>query len=147
MKRFFFVLAASSLLLAACSGLEQSIPEIADSNDSNVGEGDLVEKVVFEVLPIKDGDEPETKASAVPYQNPNGGQSVKFVWEATDTVGIYPNTGSQVYFNIVDGVGTSSVSFNGGGWALKSNSTYYSYYPFVGDIYLKRNGFWLEMSR
>ena len=90
--------------------------------------------MVFEVLPIKDGDDPETKASAVP----NGG-AVGFVWEATDTVGIYPDKGSQVYFNIEDGVGTNSVSFTGGGWALKQNSTYTSYYPFVGDIYLKRD--------
>ena len=121
-------MAASIGLLAACSGLEQPEQDLFMNN----GE-DLVEKVIFEVLPVKDGDAPETKASAVP----NGG-SVGFVWEATDTVGIYPDKGSQVYFNIEDGVGTSSVSFNGGGWALKQNSTYASYYPFVGDIYLKR---------
>ena len=128
MKRFYF-LAASIGLLAACSGLEQPEQDLFMNN----GE-DLVEKVIFEVLPVKDGDDPETKASAVP----NGG-TVGFVWEATDTVGIYPDKGSQVYFNIEDGVGTSSVSFTGGGWALKQNSTYTSYYPFVGDIYLKRD--------
>ena len=128
MKRFF-ILAASIGLLAACSGLEQPEQDLFLDID-----GDLVEKVIFEVLPVKDGDAPETKASAVP----NGG-AVGFVWEATDTVGIYPDKGSQVYFNIEDGVGTNSVSFNGGGWALKQNFTYTSYYPFVGDIYLKRD--------
>ena len=107
-------MAASIVLLAACSGLEQPEQDLFMNN----GE-DLVEKVIFEVLPVKDGDDPETKASAVP----NGG-TVGFVWEATDTVGIYPDKGSQVYFNIEDGVGTSSVSFTGGGWALKQNSTY-----------------------
>ena len=121
-------MAASLGLLAGCSQVEQDF-----TNVNGLSDGDLVEKVIFEVLPIKDGDAPETRASAVP----NGG-SVGFVWEATDTVGIYPDKGSQVYFNIEDGVGTSSVSFTGGGWALKQNSTYASYYPFVGDIYLKR---------
>ena len=122
-------MAASIGLLAGCSQMEQDFAGVNSRSD-----GDLVEKVIFEVLPIKDGDAPETRASAVP----NGG-SVGFVWEATDTVGIYPDKGSQVYFNIEDGVGTSSVSFTGGGWALKQNSTYVSYYPFVGDIYLKRD--------
>ena len=128
MKQSIFFMVASIGLLAGCSQIEQ---DIADVN--SLSDGDLVERVIFEVLPVKDGDDPETKASAVP----NGG-SVGFVWEATDTVGIYPDKGSQVYFNIEDGVGTSSVSFTGGGWALKQNSTYTSYYPFVGDIYLKR---------
>ena len=97
-------------------------------------DGAPVEKIVFEVLPIRDGDSMDTKASAVP-----NGSIVNFVWEASDTVGIYPDKGSQVYFSIEDGVGTSSVSFDGGGWALKQNSSYVSYYPFVGDIYLKRD--------
>lgn len=115
------------VFLAACSGLEQL--------DSKVAYDDaLVSKVIFEVLPIRDGDSMDTKASAVP-----NGSTVNFVWEASDTVGIYPDKGSQVYFNIEDGVGTSSVSFDGGGWALKQNSSYVSYYPFVGDIYLKRD--------
>ena len=67
-------MAASIGLLAACSGLEQ--PEQDLFMDM---EGDLVEKVIFEVLPIIDGDNPETKASAVP----NGG-TVGFIWEASD---------------------------------------------------------------
>ncbi len=129
MKYTSLLMAASISLLAGCSQMEQ---DFADVN--SLSDGDLVEKVIFEVLPVRDGDNPDTKASAVP----NGG-TVGFIWEATDTVGIYPDKGSQVYFNIEDGVGTSSVSFTGGGWALKQNSTYASYYPFVGDIYLKRD--------
>ena len=129
MKQSIFFLVASLGLLAGCSEIEKDFTDV-----NSLSDGDLVEKVIFEVLPIQEGDDPETKASAVP----NGG-SVGFVWEATDTVGIYPDKGSQVYFNIEDGIGTNSVSFNGGGWALKQNSTYTSYYPFVGDIYLKRD--------
>lgn len=122
-------IAAGLYVIAACGQVEQVIPE-----KPVFPQNELVEKVVFEVLPIKDGDSMNTKASAVP-----NGSIVNFVWEASDTVGIYPDKGSQVYFNIEDGVGTSSVSFDGGGWALKQNSSYVSYYPFVGDIYLKRD--------
>lgn len=129
MKRLLFW-AASICILAACSGLEQ--PEFV--LDAPV-EGNIVEKVVFDVLPIKDGDVIETKASAIP----NGGV-VAFGWEATDTVAIFPDSGSQVYFTIDESnVGKSTASFDGGGWALKPNHNYISYYPFVGDIYLKRN--------
>jgi hypothetical protein len=127
MKRFYF-LAASIGLLAACSGLEQ--PERSLFNT----DGDLVEKVIFEVLPIKDGDDPETRASAVP-----AGGTVSFAWEENDMIGIYPNKGSQIYFTIEDGAGSSSASFDGGGWALKQNASYVSYYPFVADFFLSRN--------
>lgn len=61
-----------------------------------------------------------------------------FVWEIADTVGIYPDKGSQVFFSMASGAGTSSSVFDGGGWALKSSATYYSYYPFIGDIYLNK---------
>ena len=118
----------SLLILAACSQFEQPIPE----NNQSLDEG-MIEKVIFEVKPIID-DDIQTKATAVPVQ---GG--VNFAWEATDTVGIYPDRGSQIYFEIESGVGSSSVSFDGGGWSLKQNNTYVSYYPFVGDIYLKRD--------
>jgi hypothetical protein len=127
MRRFYY-LAASIVLLVACSGLEQ--PEQDLFMDM---EGDLVEKVVFEVLPIKDGDDPETRASAVPT-----GSGVSFAWEESDMIGIYPNKGSQIYFTIEDGAGSSSASFDGGGWALKQNASYISYYPFVADYFLDR---------
>lgn len=128
MKRFFF-LAASISILAACSGLEQ--PGI----DERIPSDDLVQKVILEVLPIKDGGDIDTKASAVP-----SGSNVGFAWEATDTVGIFPDLGSQVYFLIDESsVGKSSASFDGGAWALKQNSTYVSYYPLVGKFYLQRD--------
>lgn len=129
MKRFLF-LVASICILAACSGFEQIEPQISNQEE------DLIEKVVFEVLPIKDGDDVETRASAIPGAN----NKVAFGWEITDTVAIFPNSGSQVYFTIDESnVGKSTASFDGGGWALKPSHAYTSYYPFVGDIYLKRN--------
>lgn len=65
--------------------------------------------------------------------------NTEFFWTEGDTVGIYPNTGAQVYFAMEEGTGASSTEFNGGGWALKQSAEYYSYYPFIGDIYLDRH--------
>lgn len=130
MKRILFF-AAGICALVACSMIEQTGPQ-----DGTPLAGDTVERVVFEVLPIKDADDPETKALAVPSDN---GSTVSFQWEVTDTVGIYPDLGSQVYFTMENGAGTSSADFNGGAWALKQNNTYVSYYPFVGDFYLDRD--------
>ena len=128
MKYTFLLMAASIGLLAGCSELEQDIADVNSLTD-----GDLVEKVIFEVLPIKDGDNLETRASAVP----NGG-TVNFAWEVTDTVGIFPKKGSQVFFSMESGAGTSSANFDGGDWALKQGSLYISYYPLVGEFYLDR---------
>lgn len=62
----------------------------------------------------------------------------EFQWSENDTVGIFPDTGSQVYFPMASGAGTKTAVFDGGGWALKSSSTYAAYYPFKGNIYLNK---------
>ena len=65
--------------------------------------------------------------------------SVEFSWEDGDTIGIFPNTGAQAYFPILsESAGTNTASFTGGGWALKSSSTYAAYYPFVGNFYISQ---------
>ena len=129
MKFRFVLMAAGIGIIASCLQVDPSVTE-----DSSLKEDKSIQKVVFEVKPIID-DDAQTRAGAVPQLD----NSVDFAWEATDTIGVYPDTGSQIYFLPTDGIGTSSVEFTGGGWALKSNSSYVSYYPFVGDIYLKRN--------
>ena len=79
--------------------------------------------------------------SAEDFQTESGARStvqidqngVQFLWSATDTVGIFPNEGSQVEFPIDEGVGMQTATFDGGGWALKHSSTYSAYYPY--DFY------------
>lgn len=53
-----------------------------------------------------------------------------FVWAKTDTIGIFPNTGDQVSFPIEGEAGKTTIEFNGGGWGLKTDATYYAYFPF-----------------
>ena len=67
--------------------------------------------------------------------NVNG---AKFSWASNDTIGIFPDEGSQVYFPMESGAGTNTASFTGGGWALKSSSKYAAYYPLRGEFYLDK---------
>ncbi len=58
----------------------------------------------------------------------------EFIWSATDTVGIFPDDGAQVYYSMTGGAGANSAQFDGGGWAFKPGSVYYSYFPVLYDM-------------
>ena len=132
MKYTCIFVAASLGMLAACSGLN----EIDLEKNPILDDGELVERVIFEAPVIHClGEIGETKASL----NQEGEGDINFCWEATDTIGIYPNQGAQVYFSMEDGVGTNEAIFDGGGWALRKESTYSCYFPFVGNMYLNRD--------
>ena len=62
-----------------------------------------------------------------------------FLWSAGDKIGIVPNAGAQIYFSVNDGAGTSTASFDGGDWAMKSTGTFYAYYPLYPDIFLSKD--------
>lgn len=101
------------------------------SCNRSTSEKDL--RILFSVNDFQDPEESlgPTRTSLVNGSN--------FVWSERDTVGIYPNTGGQVYFAMAAGAGTKNASFDGGGWEFKSSSVYYSYYPFIGNTYLDRH--------
>ena len=67
------------------------------------------------------------------------GNELKFAWAGGDRIGIVPNEGAQVYFDIdPNDAGGNTAVFDGGAWALKANSTYAAYYPFVADYTMKQ---------
>lgn len=114
-----------AFLALSCSQVD--IP--SDGNDVVSGE---YERVVM-VMPSCEFDEgPQTRNEVLL----SGG--IKYVWSETDTVGIFPNTGSQLYFSMASGAGEQSASFDGGGWALVRGAEYYSYFPFVPDFYIDK---------
>ena len=59
-----------------------------------------------------------------------------YAWAVTDTIGIFPSEGRQLEFSMASGAGTTSATFTGGGWGLKSSSTYAAYFPLIGAYYL-----------
>ena len=88
-----------------------------------------------EIVATADHFVPEADSRAFSFVN----NSVEFAWADGDTIGIFPNTGAQAYFPILSSsAGTNTASFTGGGWALKSSSTYAAYYPFIGNFYMNQ---------
>ena len=60
-----------------------------------------------------------------------GESGASFTWDEDDVIGIFPDKGDQVSFAMVEGAGTQTATFSGGGWALKSSAKYAAYYPHV----------------
>ncbi|MBR5399249.1 MAG: hypothetical protein IK103_05590 [Bacteroidales bacterium] len=115
-------------LLSSCSKDNKIVSEIDQPDLDQVKVDEDVKTVSFNVSNyIVDG--------ALTKTDIDGNN---FVWTSGDTVGIYPNTGAQVYFAVNAGQSASSASFDGGGWGFKTSATYYGYYPFIGNIYLDR---------
>ena len=117
----YLIVAAIVPLAFSCQ--DAKLPDPVDENTPI--------EVLFEAPTIPLVDEPSTKVAVTP-----SGANYSFQWEPADTVGIFPDAGSQVYFSMVSGVGTNNVVFDGGAWWLLLESQYSSYYPFVGDMYL-----------
>ena len=65
-------------------------------------------RVTMIVPPLSiDEDGPETKISL-------NLETLEFLWAEKDSVGIFPETGSQIYFSMSDGMGESVATFDGG---------------------------------
>ena len=113
-------------LAVSCSHLESSF------NDKNSSDDEYRSLVM--VIPQSgfEDSELETRNEAII------GSEVDFVWSVTDSVGIFPDTGSQIYFSMASGAGQVSAAFDGGGWALKKSSEYYSYFPFSANFYIDK---------
>lgn len=103
---------AATFLVYSCSNeieenvvIEQAEYKTIEARISDVENGDLVTRT-------------------------NINSNFQFSFAEGDTLGIFPNTGDQIYFAISNGTGENTATFNGGGWGLKSGQTYYTYYPF-----------------
>ena len=114
LERLFFVSIAVFGLAACSSEMDVAGDAIGD-----------VKRVSMNVADFEWADGEQTRTTAE-----LSASGVSFKWSAKDTVGIFPNVGSQVSFPIEEGAGTGTAVFNGGGWALKSQSTYVAYYPY-----------------
>lgn len=119
-----FSLLVSSLIIGGCSSEEFEQKQFISDNDE-----------ITEILATTSGfcmdDFVGTRTTIT-----MGSNSIENpVWAQNDTIGIYPTSGDQLSFPIVDGVGTSTCIFDGGGWALKASSTYTAYSPFNRAYY------------
>lgn len=128
--RFAGIVMIAVLFCCSCQK-ERFVEELERVDDTH--SHDYVKTICFSVDPFvaEDGD-----ISTKSTYDANG----NFYFASTDTVGIFPAKGAQVYFEIEgDDIGKPTVRFDGGGWALKEGISYWSYFPMVGDFYLKKN--------
>ena len=119
MNKFF----KTTTTLLMFSALVACSEDAATEDALNLADGKALERISITGKDFKvDG----AMRSSVVIDN-NG---VNFLWAANDTVGIFPNSGSQAEFAMEEGVGMQTATFNGGGWALKHSATYSAYYPY-----------------
>lgn len=58
-----------------------------------------------------------------------------FDWNATDSLGVFPQQGYQAAFSVAGQPENNKAVFDGGTWRLRPNTTYAAYYPFSGEAY------------
>lgn len=66
-------------------------------------------------------------------------QGVSFVWEVSDTIGVYPDKGAQIEFVIDETNLVLSTAFNGGAWAFREGHTYTAFHPFDYNNHTSKN--------
>lgn len=113
-------------MLTACSN-DDGLNEVVVTKDTAV-------KQINVTLPSLDYDNSATRTV---YTINETGMSV--TWAENDTIGIFPSNGHQVSFSTDEGIGGNTVTFNGGGWGLKNDSTYAAYFPFSKENFNRSN--------
>lgn len=132
MKLVRFLLFATAVLgLASCSG---DLAETVNFGDSTIN------KIQVTVAPLN----PQGDTRTVLTKDNNG--NLFFVWSESDEIGIFPDQGYQTGFSMADGAGSATADFTGGGWGLKTSSTYAAYYPFIHDIDLDKTAIALDYT-
>lgn len=126
MKRIVgYIYLLLAVFLTACTS------EDFCNNDSSIVQSDEVTQIKGITSSFTVDDLP-SRANVSMGTFPNFG---KVTWAAGDTIGIYPTKGDQLSFPIVNGIDTDVCEFNGGGWALKTSTTYTAYTPFNRNYY------------
>lgn len=127
-RKYIYLL--SLILLASCSIVEdnEELSEIVDNSEEYT-------KLTMFTTPAEIVEDCSLTRIDVDW----GASEINFPWAASDVVGIFPTSGSQLYFSMENGVGTNYVTFDGGGWALIRTADYYSYFPFVPEFYIDKD--------
>ena len=120
MKKIIYFLSALALL---------SVSSCVEESQFNQEQGGEV-RTINVVGPESIAFEPVTGMSQTKATIVENGSALKFNWVIGDTLGIFPNKGNQVEFPISAAEGSTSASFDGGGWSLRNNASYAAYYPF-----------------
>lgn len=112
----------AAILIAGCSAKIDNVGSIVPVQ---------VSEVSFTLPEIPFIDDVQTKVGfSLPTDN-----DLHLNWTASDTLGVYPESGAQIFYIISD---IYNAVFDGGGWALKNEMDYWSYIPFIGNMYVDK---------
>lgn len=131
MKNSYILLSLIAWFAVGCTSDWEETPEVSTHSDT-------VENIKATILPME-GEETRTAVTMA-------GSGVRFSWAANDEIGIFPTEGYQIGFPMKGGTGENASEFTGGGWGLKTTSTYASYYPFIPDYYLDKTAIPLDYT-
>ena len=118
MKKLLFTIPVLAAM-TACSEMREDITEYQKPEMQSVN------GVVMQVadIPFAEG---TTRASMA-----IGTSGLTFTWSDGDKTGVYSSTDGFALFNLTSGSGTSSATFDGGGFTLTDGATYYSFFPYA----------------
>jgi len=110
-------------VLTACSETE-NISKTTPQNPTTR----YVNGVVMEVDAIPYA---ESTADATRSAMSVGTDGLQFTWSDGDKTGVYSSSDGFALFNLTAGAGTTSATFDGGGFTLTDGDTYYSFFPYA----------------
>ena len=123
LKKALFCLTAV-LCIFACT--KQSMQDvIPEGNDPIVPGGNQTATVTMVAPPVSFAG--ESKSAMVV----NESTGLSFVWSDGDKTGVYAASTGFACFTLTAGTGTSSATFDGGGFSLTDGLTYYSFFPYA----------------
>ena len=130
MKKILFLMAMATMLVAACEeNLEPVEKPVTPVEEPVVTPIEETQKGVWMTVPPILFDDPTKVSMSVDEST-----GLSFLWSEGDKAGVYPDevTGLSLY-QLTVGSGTSSATFDGGGFSLTDGKKYYAFYPYDGE--------------
>lgn len=122
MKMSFFSIMALAAMVS-CSEVQENISENPNTEPQSLN------GVVMQVsdIPYAETTTDGFSRSAMAVD----ASGLTFTWSDGDKTGVYSSTDGFALFNLTGGAGTSSATFDGGGFTLTDGATYYSFFPYA----------------
>lgn len=118
MKKLLFTIMVLAAM-TACSEMKE------DTNEYQKPATQTVNGVVMQVADIPYAEGATRSSMAV------DASGLTFTWSDGDKTGVYSSIDGFALFNLTSGAGTSSATFDGGGFTLTDGATYYSFFPYA----------------
>lgn len=126
-KSFFSIMALAAMV--SCSEVQENISENPNTEPQSLN------GVVMQVsdIPYAETTTDGFSRSAMAVD----ASGLTFTWSEGDKTGVYSSANGFALFNLTGGAGTSSATFDGGGFTLTDGATYYSFFPYAAAATVK----------